>query len=110
MKGFYWYLLRTLRSFRKAKLAYHNFNVISHMVKGMEKTPYEAFYTFVETHKGVLKILNANFDLFEVEEEDDGDITFANWLRIDTFDKVLKVERSYYIDLETQKIERVELI
>ncbi len=104
MKGFRWYLFKTLRSWRKAKIAYHNFDVISRMVVGMERALYEAFYTFVATHK-YLKILNTNFDLFEVEDD-----VFKNWLRVDGYDKYLNTKTRYYINLETQKIEYCEPI
>ena len=104
MRGFRWYLFKTLRNWRKAKIAFHNFDVVSQLVGGMKRAPYEAFFTFVATHK-YLKIFNANFDLFEVE-----DGVFKNWLRIDGYDKYLNTKTRYYINLETQKIEYCEPI
>jgi len=105
MLGFKWYLIKTLRSFRKAEVAYQNFITANKYVFGTRGVQFKCFYKFVETHKCVLRILNTNFDLFEVEEG-----KFVNWLRIDTFDKILKVKRSYYINLENEKIERIEAL
>ncbi len=104
MKGFYWYLLKTLRSFRKANIAIENFCAVEEqMDESIKRKPYEAFYNFVETHKGVLRILNVNFDLYEDEPEH-----YVNWLNIKAFDKVLKVKRSYVIYIETGELFWVE--
>lgn len=107
MKGFKWYLVKVLRSFRKAKKALRRINISNRCLNYPIDKAFRAFYTFVETHKGVLSIVNLDVDLFSVDENGEH---FVDRLRIDAFDKVLRVKRSYYINLETDKLEEVELI
>lgn len=107
-KNFYWYLVRTFKSFRKAYLVTHYFNVAYEMFDypAVNKV-FRAFYTFVETHKGVLKVENLGFlNMFLIGVKP----SWQNKLLISAYDKVLKVRRQYWIDLDTEKIENVELI
>lgn len=107
-KNFYWYLVRTLKSFRKAYLVRHYFKVAYEMFNyPADNKVFRAFYTFVETHKGVLKVEDVGFfNMFLIAVNP----TRHNKLLILAYDKVLKVRRQYCIDLDTEKIENVELI
>ena len=93
MKGFRWYLIKTFKSFKKARSAYDLLDVLGCIVDVCddmdEKVPFEAFYTFVATHKSYLKILNINWD---------------------GFDKYLRTKTRYFINIKTQKLERCEPI
>lgn len=107
-KNFYWYLVRTFKSFRKAYWVMHYFNVAYEMFDyPTVNKVFRAFYTFVETHKGVLKVEDLGFVnmlLIAVNPN------WHNRLWILAYDKVLKVRRRYWIELNTEKLEEVELI
>ena len=107
-KNFYWYLVRTFKSFRNAYWVMHYFNTTYEMFDyPTEDKVFRAFYTFVETHKGVLKVENLGFcNMFLIAVNP----SWQNKLLISAYDKVLKVRRQYCIDLDTEKIENVELI
>ena len=107
MKEFKKYLAKVLRSFRKAKKAFRRFETAGRFLYYPIDKAFRAFYTFVETHKGVLKVENLNVDLFVIDADEHH---YIDRLRIDAFDKMLKVRRSYYINLENERLEEVELI
>lgn len=107
MKKFKMYLVKVLRSFRKAKKAFRHFDMAGRFLNYPIDKAFRAFYTFVETHKGVLKVENLDVDLFVIDADERH---YIDRLRIDTFDKMLKVRRSYYINLENEEVEEVELI
>lgn len=108
MKKFKKYLVKALRSFGKAKKAFRHFEIAGRFLDYPINKAFRAFYTFVETHKGVLKVENLDVDLFVIDADERH---FIDRLRIDAFDKMLKVRRSYYINLENEKLEEVvELI